>query len=144
VKEVNTIPWQNEDVRSIALTIFIQRARACNIEGPGIPEPSFYLSQRGVRCSSLIGGSAIHDSMSEGMRTLLLVISVLRRHPIVHPLRTCGMTIPGQSSVQPQLTWAVYPDAKVVQITKFCTGGIDPLDKNDLMWLDLIVFGQSI
>ena len=27
VKEVNTIPWQNEDVRSIALTIFIQRAR---------------------------------------------------------------------------------------------------------------------
>lgn len=28
VKEVNTIPWQNEDVRSIALTIFIQRARA--------------------------------------------------------------------------------------------------------------------
>jgi hypothetical protein len=28
VKEVNSIPWQNEDVRSIALTIFIQRARA--------------------------------------------------------------------------------------------------------------------
>jgi hypothetical protein len=28
VKKVNTIPWQNEDVRSIALTIFIQRARA--------------------------------------------------------------------------------------------------------------------
>jgi hypothetical protein len=28
VKEVNTISWQNEDVRSIALTIFIQRARA--------------------------------------------------------------------------------------------------------------------
>jgi hypothetical protein len=27
VKEVNTIPWQNEDVRSIALTMFIQRAR---------------------------------------------------------------------------------------------------------------------
>jgi hypothetical protein len=26
-KEVNTIPWQNEDVRSIALTTFIQRAR---------------------------------------------------------------------------------------------------------------------
>ena len=26
-KEVNTIPWQNEDVRSIALTMFIQRAR---------------------------------------------------------------------------------------------------------------------
>lgn len=26
-KEVNAIPWQNEDVRSIALTIFIQRAR---------------------------------------------------------------------------------------------------------------------
>jgi hypothetical protein len=28
VKEVNTIPWQNEDVRSIALTMFIQRSRA--------------------------------------------------------------------------------------------------------------------
>ena len=28
VKVVNTIPWQNEDVRSIALTMFIQRARA--------------------------------------------------------------------------------------------------------------------
>ena len=28
VKNVNTIPWQNEDVRSIALTMFIQRARA--------------------------------------------------------------------------------------------------------------------
>jgi hypothetical protein len=28
VKDVNTIPWQNEDVRSIALTMFIQRARA--------------------------------------------------------------------------------------------------------------------
>jgi hypothetical protein len=27
VKEVNTISWQNEDVRSIAVTIFIQRAR---------------------------------------------------------------------------------------------------------------------
>jgi hypothetical protein len=27
VKEVNTIPWQNEDVRSIALTMFIQRAK---------------------------------------------------------------------------------------------------------------------
>ena len=27
VKDVNTIPWQNEDVRSIALTMFIQRAR---------------------------------------------------------------------------------------------------------------------
>ncbi len=27
-KEVNTIPWQNEDVRSIALTMFIQRARS--------------------------------------------------------------------------------------------------------------------
>jgi hypothetical protein len=27
VKEVNTISWQNEDVRSIALTMFIQRAR---------------------------------------------------------------------------------------------------------------------
>ena len=26
-KEVNTIPWQCEDVRSIALTMFIQRAR---------------------------------------------------------------------------------------------------------------------
>ena len=26
-KEVNTIPWQNEDVRSLALTMFIQRAR---------------------------------------------------------------------------------------------------------------------
>lgn len=26
-KEVNTIPWQNEDVRSVALTMFIQRAR---------------------------------------------------------------------------------------------------------------------
>ena len=26
-KEVNTIPWQNEDLRSIALTMFIQRAR---------------------------------------------------------------------------------------------------------------------
>jgi hypothetical protein len=26
-KEVNTIPWQNEDDRSIALTMFIQRAR---------------------------------------------------------------------------------------------------------------------
>jgi hypothetical protein len=26
-KEVNTIPWQNEDVQSIALTMFIQRAR---------------------------------------------------------------------------------------------------------------------
>jgi hypothetical protein len=25
---VNTVPWQNEDVRSIALTLFIQRARA--------------------------------------------------------------------------------------------------------------------
>ncbi len=28
VKEVNTIPWQNEDVRSIALTMFIQRSRS--------------------------------------------------------------------------------------------------------------------
>jgi hypothetical protein len=28
VKDINTIPWQNEDVRSIALTMFIQRARA--------------------------------------------------------------------------------------------------------------------
>ena len=27
VKEVNTIPWQNEDVRSIALTMSIQRSR---------------------------------------------------------------------------------------------------------------------
>jgi len=27
-KEVNTIPWQNEDVRSIALTMCIQRAKA--------------------------------------------------------------------------------------------------------------------
>jgi hypothetical protein len=26
-KEVNTIPWHNEDVRSLALTMFIQRAR---------------------------------------------------------------------------------------------------------------------
>ena len=26
-KEVNSIPWQNEDVRGIALTMFIQRAR---------------------------------------------------------------------------------------------------------------------
>jgi putative transposase len=28
VKEANTIPWQNDDIRSIALTMFIQRARA--------------------------------------------------------------------------------------------------------------------
>jgi hypothetical protein len=27
VKEVDTISWQDEDVRSIVLTIFIQRAR---------------------------------------------------------------------------------------------------------------------
>ena len=27
-QRVNTIPWQNEDVRSIALTMFIQRARS--------------------------------------------------------------------------------------------------------------------
>jgi len=27
VKDINTIPWQNEDVRSIALTMFIPRAR---------------------------------------------------------------------------------------------------------------------
>ena len=27
VKEVNTIPWQNDDIRSIALTMFIQRAK---------------------------------------------------------------------------------------------------------------------
>ena len=27
VKEVNTVPWQNEDIRSIALTMFIQRAK---------------------------------------------------------------------------------------------------------------------
>ena len=26
-KDVNSIPWQNEDIRSIALTMFIQRAR---------------------------------------------------------------------------------------------------------------------
>jgi hypothetical protein len=28
VKEVNTIPWQNEDVRSLAVTLFIQRVRS--------------------------------------------------------------------------------------------------------------------
>jgi len=28
VKDVNTVPWQNEDIRSIALTMFIQRAKA--------------------------------------------------------------------------------------------------------------------
>lgn len=27
VKDVNTIPWQNDDIRSIALTMFIQRAK---------------------------------------------------------------------------------------------------------------------
>ena len=28
VKDVNTIPWQNEDVRSLAVTLFIQRVRS--------------------------------------------------------------------------------------------------------------------
>jgi hypothetical protein len=32
VKDVNTIPRQNEDVRSIALTMFIQRARGRNVK----------------------------------------------------------------------------------------------------------------
>jgi len=27
VKDINTVPWQNEDIRSIALTMFIQRAK---------------------------------------------------------------------------------------------------------------------